>query len=130
MVTYYSSDMVLAEHSNASCISKSKARSQAGGHFFMSSNTAKPPNNGAILTIALIIKVIISLAAEAEVGALYINFREAIPTCHTLELMGHHQLPTLMQMDNTTALGIVNNKVIKKLEAIHMKSYWLRSREC
>jgi hypothetical protein len=115
--------MVFVGHSNASCLSKSKARSRAGGHFFMSNNTAKPPNNGAILTIALIIKAVMSSMAEAELGALYINCREAIPACHTLKLMGHHQLPILMQLDSTTALGIVNNKVIRKLKAIHMKYY-------
>jgi hypothetical protein len=86
--------MVLAGHSNALYLSKSKARSREGGDFFMSNNTTKPPNNGAILTIAQIIKAVMSLAAEAEVGALYINYREAIPTRHTLEFMGHPQPPT------------------------------------
>ncbi len=109
---YCTSDMVIAVHSNASCLSKSKARSWVGRHFFMSNNTAKPPNNGAILTNAQIIKAVMSLAAEAEVGALY---------NHTLEFMSHPQTPTPMQMDNTTALGIVNSNVIKKLKAIDMK---------
>ncbi len=122
--------MVLAGHSNASYLSESKARSQAGGHFFMSNNTAKPPNNGAILTISQIIKAVMSLAAEAEVGALYINCRETIPSCHTLKFMGHPQPPTPMQTDNTTALGIVNNNVIKKLKAMDMKYHWLHDREC
>jgi hypothetical protein len=37
-----------------------------------------------------------------------------------------------MQTDNTTALGIVNNNVIKKLKAMdmNMKYHWLRNREC
>jgi hypothetical protein len=34
-----------------------------------------------------------------------------------------------MQRDNTTALGIVNNNVIKKLKAMDMKYHWLRDRE-
>jgi len=113
IVTYHASDMVLAGHSNILYLSKLKAHSQTGRHFFMSSNTTKPPNNGAILTIAQVIKAVMSLAAEAEVGALYINCRETIPACHTLEFMGHPQPPTPMQTDNTTALGIVNNNVIK-----------------
>jgi hypothetical protein len=94
--------------------------------FLMSNNTAKPLNNGAILTIAQIIKAVMSLAAEAEVGALYINCREAISACHTLKFMGHPQSPTPMQTDNTTALGVVNNNVIKKLKAMDMKYHWLR----
>jgi hypothetical protein len=130
IVTYPASDMVLAEHSNTSYLSKSKARSRAGGHFFMSNNTAKPPNNGAILTIAQIIKAVMSLAAEAEVGALYINCREAIPACHTLKFMGHPQPLTPIQTDNTTVLGVVNNNVIKKLKAMDMQYHWLCDREC
>ncbi len=81
--------MVLAGHSNASYLSESNAHSQAGGHFFMSNNTAKPPNNGAILTTVQIIKAVMSLATDAKVGALYINCREAVPARQTLEFMGH-----------------------------------------
>jgi hypothetical protein len=127
---HYASDMVLAGHSNALFLSKSKARSRVGGHFFMSNNTAEPPNNCAILTIAQIIKAVMSSAAEAEVGALYINCREAIPAHHTLKFMGHPQPLTPMQMDNTTALDVVNNNVIKKLKAMDMKYHWLCDREC
>jgi hypothetical protein len=122
--------MVLTRHSNVLYLSKTKARSRAGGHFFMSNNTAKPPNKGAILTFAQIIKAVMSLAAEAEVGAIYIKCREAIPALHTLKFMGHPQPLTLMQMDNTTALGLVNNNVIKKLKAMYMKYHWLCNREC
>jgi hypothetical protein len=113
ILTYHASDMVLAGHSDASYLSESNARSRTSGHFFMSNNTAKPPNNGAILTTAQIIKAVMSLAAEAEVGALYINCREAVPARQTLKFMGHPQPPTPMQTDNTTALGVVNNNVLK-----------------
>ncbi len=73
IITYQASNMVLAGHSNASYLSETNARSQAGGHFFMSNNNALPPNNGAVLTIAQTIKAVMSSAAEAEIGALYIN---------------------------------------------------------
>jgi hypothetical protein len=128
IITYHSSNMVLAGPCNASYLSESNARSQAGGHFFMSNNTAKPPNNGAILTTAQIIKAVMSLAAEAKVGALYINCREAVPAHQTLEFMGHPQPLTSMQTDNTTALGVVNNNVLKKLKLMDMKYHWLRNR--
>jgi hypothetical protein len=55
-----------------------------------------------------------SSAAEAELGALYINAHEAVPQCCTLEEMGHKQPPTLMQTDNTTAVGVVNNNIQPK----------------
>jgi hypothetical protein len=62
-------------------------------------------------------------------GVLYINCREAMPACHILKLMGHPQPLTPMQMDNTTALDVVNNNVIKKLKAKDMKYHWLCDRE-
>ncbi len=71
--------MVLAGHSNATYLLETNACSRTGGHFFMSNNDAIPSNNGAILTISQIIKEVMSSAAEAEIGALYINCRGAIP---------------------------------------------------
>ncbi len=128
---YHVSDMVFVGHRNALYLSKTKARSWVGGHFFTSNNTAKPPNNCAILTaITHIIKAVMSSAAEAKVGALYIKCREAIPTHHTLEFMGHPQPLAPMQKDNTTALSVLNNNVIKKLKTMGMKYNWLSDREC
>jgi hypothetical protein len=129
IVTYQASDMVLVAHSDASYLSEANARSRAGGHFFMSSNKSCPHSNGAVLTIAQIIKAVMSLAAEAEIGALYINCQEAIPACHTLlEFLGHPQPPTPIQTNNTMALSIVNNNVMKKLKAMDMKYHWLWDR--
>ena len=91
----------------------------------MSDDIARPHNNGAILTIAQIIKAVMSSAAEAEIGALYINCREAIPARHTLEFLGHPQPPTPIQTDNAAALGVVNNNFMKKLKAMDMKYHWL-----
>jgi hypothetical protein len=62
VLSYHASNMILAVHSNASYLSKPKAHSRAGGHFFLSSNTTVPPNNGAVLNIAHIIKNIMPLA--------------------------------------------------------------------
>ena len=128
IVTYNASDMVLAAHSDASYLSESNARNRAGGHFFMSSDSETPPNNGAVMTISQIIKAVLSSAAEAEVGALFINCREAVPARHVLEFLGHKQPPTPMQTDNTTALGVVNQNVMKKLKSMDMKYHWLRCR--
>jgi hypothetical protein len=56
VLTYNASEMILAVHSDASYLSEPKARSRAGGHFILSTNAEIPPNNGAILNIAHIIK--------------------------------------------------------------------------
>ncbi len=90
-------------------------------------DTAEPTNNGAVLTIAQIIKNVMSSVAEAELGALFINFRKATPARHTLEEMGHKQPPNPIQMDNTTALGIVTNNIAsKKLKSMDMRLHWLQ----
>jgi hypothetical protein len=70
--------MVLAVHSNTSYLSKPKAHSRVGGHFFLSSNTTVPPNNGAILIIAHIIKNVMSSATKAELAGLYIMAGQAV----------------------------------------------------
>ncbi len=62
--------MILAVHSDAGYCNKKKLRSQVGGHFFLSNDNKFPPNNGEILTIATIIKAVMSSAAEAELEAL------------------------------------------------------------
>jgi len=68
MLSYHASDMVLvlAVHSDTTYLSKPKAHSRAGGHFFLSSDTTIPPNNGAVLNIAHIIKNVMSLATKVE----------------------------------------------------------------
>ena len=57
-VTYRSINMVLASHSDASYLSDTKSRSRKGGHFFMASDIAVPDNNGAVHTVAQIIKTV------------------------------------------------------------------------
>ena len=74
-----------------SYLTESKARSRAGGHFFLSSNKENAENNGAVLNISKIMKNVMSSAAEAEIGALFINTRQAIPARRALEDMGHKQ---------------------------------------
>jgi hypothetical protein len=78
--------------------------------FFLSNDDKFSPNNGAILTIATIIKAVMSSAAEAELGALYINSKEAVYLRQILNEMNHPQPRMPMQTDNTTAEGVINKK--------------------
>ena len=129
IITYHASDMVLSAHSNASYLSESKERSRAGGQFFMSNNSPIPYNNVAVVTIYQIIKAVMSSAAEAKLGDLFINCREAIPERHALKAMGHEQPPMPMQTDNTTAHGVVSNNIeSKRMKSMDMNLHWLRCR--
>ena len=108
------SDMVLAVHSDAGYLNESKARSWAGGHFFLTSDVAYPPNNGAILDIAQIIDAVMSSAAKAELGALFINAWEAVHIRQILAETGHPQPKTPIQTDNSMAEGVINSKIQPK----------------
>ena len=78
IISYRARKMILAVHSDVGYCNKKKLRSQAGGHFFLTNDDENPRNNDAILTIETIIKAVMSSAAEAELGALYLNAREAV----------------------------------------------------
>jgi hypothetical protein len=49
-----------------------------------------------------------SSAAEAEIGAVFINAKEGAVLHTTLEELGHPQTPTPIEADNTTATGYSN----------------------
>jgi len=130
IITYRKSKMILQVHSDAGYCNEKKARSRAGGHFFLSNGDDDSPNNGAILTIASIIKAVMSSAAEAELGALYLNAKEAIYIRQILTEMGHPQPRTPIQTDNSTAAGVVNSTIQpKRTKAMDMRFHWLRDRE-
>ena len=96
----------------------------------MSSNTKDPKNNGVVLNIFTIVKAVMSSAAEAELGVLYINAREAIVAWNILQEMGHKQPRTPIQCDNSTAIGVMNNKIQpKRTKAMDMRFHWLQDRE-
>jgi hypothetical protein len=130
VLTYKASDMILAVHSDASYLNEKNSRSRVGGHHFLSSNTDIPANNGAVLNVSAVIKAVLSSAAEAKIGGLFINAKHAVPQRHLLEEMGHPQPPTPIQTDNTTAHGIANNKIQPKAtKSMDMKYHWIRDRE-
>ena len=119
---FNTSDMKLAAHSDASYLSEPKARSRAGGHFFLSSDLTVPTNNGVVLNIAHIIKHVMTLATEPELAALYIVAREVVYLRLILKEMGHKQPPTPFQTDNSMAEGVLNGKVQpKRTKAMDMR---------
>ena len=114
VLTFNASNMKLAVHSNASYLSKPKARSRAGGHSFLSSDSTILPNNDAILNIAHIIRHVMTSATKAKLAPLYIMAREAVYICIIIEEMGHAQPPTPLQTDTAMAEAVTNGKVQPK----------------
>ena len=128
-IRFYASDMILKIHSDASYLTESRARSRVGGYFFLGDKQNKMYNNGAVHVIAQIIKNVVSSAAEAEIAAVFINAKGAVPLRHTLMEMNHPQPPTEITTDNSTAANILN-KTCKQTrsKAIDMRYYWVRDR--
>ena len=128
IIRYKKSDMILHVHSDASYLSKPKARSRAGGHFYLSNSTT-PFSNGPIHTISSIMRNVMSSAAEAEIGAIFINCQDSEPIRNALLKLGHKQPPTPIQTDNSTANGFLNKTIKqKRTKAIDMRFYWVIDR--
>ncbi len=129
--------MVLYIHSDASYLSEPKARSRSGGHFFLSdrpTDLSQPPitaptPNGPLHTSSVILRNVMASAAEAEIGALFVNAQDGTVLRTTLIELGHPQPPTPLQSDNSTATGIVNASIRqRRSKAIDMRFYWVRDR--
>jgi len=128
-IQYRASDMILNIHSDASYLSESKARSRACGHYFLGwvPKDGEPIKlNGAIFTLCNVLKWVVASAAEAELGALFLNCKEGKVMRTILEEMGHTQPATPVHCNNATAVGIAN-KTIKRLrsKSMEMRFFWI-----
>ena len=66
---------------------------------------------------------------DTEVAATFYNAKEALPFRVTLAEMGHPQPPTLMKVDNETAIGFLKSTMKQnRSKAIDMRFYWVRDR--
>jgi hypothetical protein len=97
-ICYSASDMILNIHSDAGYLNEPKARSRAGGHFFMSSKPrdGEQQHNGSLLTLSTILRMVVASVAEAEIGALFLNAKEGVNIRNILKEMGHPQPATPM----------------------------------
>ena len=133
VILFRSSDMILNNHSDASYLSAGNSRSQAGGYFFMGSLPCegKPIHlNSNIAFTCAILKLVASSAAEVELGALFLNTKEARIVRLTLAELGHPQTQTPIHIDNTTAVIILNNTIKRQQSrTMEMRSFWLLEQE-
>ena len=87
-IQYRASDMILCIDSDAAFQVSEGAQSRAGGYHYLS-NQSGTSFNAPIEVLTTTIKPVMASAAEAEVGALFLNAQTAIPLCHCLEELGH-----------------------------------------
>jgi hypothetical protein len=86
----------------------SSMKPRAGAHIYLLEDDPFPRFNGAILSIAQIIKFVIASTAESELAVLFITAREIIHHCQTLNATGWPQPKRPIQTDNSTAVGVTN----------------------
>jgi hypothetical protein len=96
--------------------------------------SSKPRNgehqhNGSLLTLSTILRMVVTSAAEAEIGALFVNAKEGVNIQNILKEMGHPKPATPMQTDNTTVHGILRGTCKQqRSKTIDMRFYWVRDR--
>jgi hypothetical protein len=92
-------------------------------------DTSNKLTNGASLIISTLLEHMMSLAAVAEIGAVFINDKEGTVLRATLEELGHPQPPTPLETDNTTATGYSNGTIKqKRTRAMDMHFFWVKDR--
>ena len=120
--------MILNVHSDALYLSAPKVHSCAGGYFFLGSIPVDGniKLNGTIHITCTILKLVVGSAAEAKLGALFLNAQQAKIFRLTLAELGHPQPPTPIHIDNTTTIGIVNNTIKRqRSQTMEMQYFWL-----
>eukprot|EP00957_Ditylum_brightwellii_P133510 10178547-Ditylum_brightwellii.AAC.1 len=78
------SDMLLKVHSDASYLLVPEAQSRAGSYFFLGCATDDHMNR-PLLVVSTILCNMMALAAEAELGAFFVNAKDAAALRVTLE---------------------------------------------
>jgi hypothetical protein len=113
-VRYYTSDMVMNIHSDASNLLEAKVRRQTYGHFFTGwvPQNGEPINlNGVFHVDSSILQFVVASTVRAKLGALFHNPQTGIIFQSILDNLGHPQPKTPVHWDNTTAVGITNSLV-------------------
>ncbi len=122
-IVHRASNMILCAHADASFLNRTNSRSRAGAHIYLLEDDPFLQFNGAILSIAQIIKFDMALAAKSELAAFFIMAREMIP--HHQTMVGPN-LKSPIQTDNSTAAGVTNKTIVpRRSKMMDMRFWWL-----
>jgi hypothetical protein len=91
-IRYYTSDMQLKNHSDASYLSDPNAKSRIGVYLYLGNKTdssTTPLTNGTLLFHTPVLRHVVSSVADAEFGAVFVNAKEGTVTRTNLSEMGH-----------------------------------------
>ena len=122
--------MILKITSDAAYLFQPKACSYAATHYHLGWLNSDR-SNGPVDILCKTIKNVVSSAAEAETGSIYIGGKRACLMRTALEELGHPQpiTGTPFKTDNSTAQGILTSKMRQKLsKSFDMRYWWMKDR--
>ena len=131
---YHASDMILQFEADSAYLVLPKVRSRAAAWYILGNDpttTSKPMSNAPLHVLCNTLKNVVSSAAEAETGGIFLATQKACPMRIVLAELGRPQPPngTPVFNDNSTATGILNASLRQKLsKAFDMRFYWVRDR--
>ena len=134
VLRFQASDMILTMETDAAYLVLPQARSRAAAWFIFGNdpNTHQHPmTNAPVHVMCNTIKNVMSSAAEAETGGIYMATQRACPIRTAIIELGHPQpeTGTPCYTDNKTAKGILTASMRQKLsKAFDMRFYWIRDR--
>ena len=125
-IRFYASNMILSLLSDASYLSRPRARSVYGTYaYFGPAHTI----NGPIACTSKMITNVVSAVSEAELSGGFHAAQDAVQYRRTLHDLGYPQPPTLLRMDNTVAIGLATNTInAKRSKAMDMRYFWIIDR--
>jgi hypothetical protein len=125
-IRYYASSMTLQLMSDASYLSRPKARSVCGHFGYLGDTTAI---NGPISCGSWMIDCVCASVAEAETAGGFHAAQAATHHRRILTELGYPQPPTVLRMDNTVALGIASGTMnAKRSKSMDMRFFWIIDR--
>ena len=96
----------------------------------LSEDVLIPLHNGPFLTIAKILKNVMSSASKYELAGLFTTAKEMVPLRQSIIEMVFPQPKTPIQCNNSTAVGVTNETIVPcKNKSVDMKFHWLCCRE-
>jgi hypothetical protein len=123
---FHASTMQLQVQSDASFLSRTKARSVLGGFHYLGTPDLI---NGPFFCTSKKISCVVTSAAEAELGAAFQNAQKGAQFRNTLIELGYPQQPTTIFVDNTVAQGLANDTInAKRSKSMDVRFFWLRDR--
>jgi len=131
---FYASDMILIIETDAAYLVLPNARSRAAAWFIFGNDPKKvtnPMTNSPVHVMCNTIKNVVSSAAEAETGGVYLAAQRAVPMRLAAIELGHPQPEngSPLYTDNSTAAGILKSEMRQKLsKAFDMRFYWVKDR--